>query len=105
MFPSQFENLEFYRNQKPFTELQDLTNSGVKVQEKYMNYNMGQVNQNPIVLQNKGFLPNRYMTVSGIDSNLIQGQAKVNNYIQHLGEYINKHGYTQQFIPSIRVAK
>jgi hypothetical protein len=105
MFPSQLENLEYYRNQKPFTQLQDLNSAGLKVEEKYMNYNMGQVNQQPIILQNKGFLPERYLTVSAVDSNLIQGQARVNERIRDLGEYINQHGYTHQFIPSIRVAK
>jgi hypothetical protein len=105
MFPSQLSRLEYYKNEHPFSQLNDLNTAGLKIDQPIYNFNMGQVNQTPVVLQNKGFLPNRYLTVSGIDSNLIQGQSKVNNYIRNLGEYVNKNGYTHEFIPSIRVAK
>jgi len=103
-YPNQLERLQSAVG-KSFSPLEELKSLGSPVGMPYMNYFMGQVGEKPPVETNKSFYDPLYMTVSGIPSNLIEGQAKVNNRILQLGEYVDKNLYLQQFYPSIRVPK
>ena len=90
---------------KTFSSFDELKSLGAPLGLQYANYNLGQVNERPIVQTNPGYLADRYLTVSGIDSNLINGQTKVNDRLVGLGNYVLDNAYIHEFIPSIRVQK
>lgn len=103
-FPSAEERLaEAYG--KSFSSFDELKKLGAPLGLQYANYYLGQVNEKPIVQTNPGYHPENYLTVSGIQSSLINGQQKVNERIANLGNYVLDHGYIHEFIPSIRVQK
>jgi hypothetical protein len=103
-YPSQIERLQNAYG-KSFSTLDELRQFNAPVNMSFLNYYLGQVNQKPPVETNKSFYDPLYMTVSGIPSNLIEGQARTNDRILGLGEYVRKNEHLQQFYPSIRIAK
>jgi len=88
---------------KSFSSFDELKALSAPIGLSYINYNMGIVGQNPIVESNKAKLSDRYMTVSGIDSTLINDQQTINNNISNVGEYILNNGFLNEFYPSIRI--
>lgn len=101
-YPSQLERLQTAYG-KSFSTLDELKQVNAPVNVPFMNYNMGQVNQVPIVETSNKIHPSQYLTLSGIPSSLINGQKQVNNKILGLGEYVRLKEHLQQFYPSIRV--
>lgn len=103
-YPSQLERLRDAYG-KSYSTLDELRAVNAPISSTYMNYNMGQVGEKPLVETSNKIHPEQYLTTSGIPSSLIQGQAKVNDRILGLGEYIRNNEYLQQWFPSIRVPK
>jgi len=103
-FPNQLERLQNAYG-KSFSTLDELRQFNAPVNMSFLNYYLGQVNQKPPIETNKSYLPEQYLTTSGIPSALIQCQSRTNDRILGLGEYVRKNEHLQQFYPSIRIAK
>jgi len=103
-YPNQLQRLQNAYG-KSFSTLDELRQFNAPVNMSFLNYYLGQVGQKPPVETNKSYLPEQYLTVSSIPSSLIEGQARTNDRILGLGEYIRNNEHLQNFYPSIRIAK
>jgi len=88
---------------KQFSSIDELKSLGAPLGLQYNNYYMGMANEKPIIQTNSGFLKDRYLTVSGIDSTLINGQTKVNQKLYDIGQYVLDNGYLREFYPNIKI--